>query len=301
MNTLRKRIVQKIPVYVLILPCLLLLLMMMVYPIYQTIRFSMSEVVLPSFDTRFAGIDNFTKILAKDEVPAVFKNTIIWVIGTIVLRFILGFWAALTFNVKLPGSIALRIVCMLPWTVPSIVSANLWRWILQSDTGLLNGFLRASGLPGWAHNWLGDSKTAEFAVLLAYSWAGFPFVMLMLLAGMQGISKELYEAGKIDGANTIQLFRYITVPGLKSIMLVILLLEVISGFNSFDMIMAMTGGGPGGATEILGLFIYRIGFTSFDFGGASAISFMLLLIVSVFFVFYGIVNTKAARKRGMAG
>lgn len=298
MNTLRNAFRKKAPVYLLILPCVILLVTMMVYPIYQTVRFSMSDVKLPTFELNFTGLDNFTRIFAKDEIPQVFKNTFVWVFGTIVFRFVLGFWAALTFNVQVRGGMVLRILCLLPWTVPSIVAANLWRWILQTDTGLLNGFLRANGMGHLAYNWLGDPNTALLSVLIAYTWAGFPFVMLMLLAGMQGIPKELYEAGKIDGANQWQLFRHITIPGLKGIILVILLLEVISGFNSFDMLMVLTGGGPGGASEILGLFIYRTGFVNFDFGGASAISFTLLTMAIVFFVFYGIANQKA--KRGEA-
>jgi multiple sugar transport system permease protein len=297
MTSLLKTLRTKAPVYILIFPCVLILILMMVFPVIQTIRFSFSEVQLPSFKTNFIGMGNFERIYSKDEMPRVLQNTLVWIIGTIVLRFVLGFWAALVFNVKAKGSVALRIICMLPWTVPSIVSANIWRWIFQSDTGLLNGFLKANGMTALAHNWLGDSKTAELAVLTAYSWAGFPFVMLMLLAGMQGIPQELYEAGKIDGANQWQLFRYITIPSLKSIILIVLLLETISGFNSFDMIMAMTGGGPGGATEILGLFIYRTGFNNFDFGGASAISVTLLAIASCFFIFYGISN-KQGKKRG---
>lgn len=150
-----------------------------------------------------------------------------------------------------------------------------------------------------AHNWLGDPKTALFSGMIANSWAGFPFVMIMLLAGMQAISKELYEAGAIDGANKIQLFRYITLPGLAPIVVIIFLLEVIHNLNSFDMLYVLTGGGPGGASEIMGLFIYRIGFTTYDFGGASAISVTLLALAIVFFLLYNRNRGKANRRGGV--
>ncbi|MCR8633038.1 carbohydrate ABC transporter permease [Paenibacillus radicis (ex Xue et al. 2023)] len=300
MNTLQKMVLKRGPVYVLILPCVLLLILMMIYPIYQTLRFSIFEVKLPAFDLKFAGLDNFTKVFSKEEITTVFKNTLLWIVGAIILKFFLGFWAAIIFNVNVKGGIFLRILCLIPWTVPSIVSSNLWRWIFQSDTGLLNVFFRSYGMEGLSHNWLGDPNTALYSVMFASAWAGFPFVMLMLLAGMQGIPKEMFEAGEIDGANKVQLFRYITIPSLKPIIVIVLLLQIIHNLNAFDLLYVLTGGGPGGASEILGLFIYRIGFTNFDFGGASAISVTLLVLAVIFFVFYGLMNYKV-NKRGDAG
>jgi len=298
MNNFRKTVRNLVPVYVLLLPCMLLLLFMMVYPVYQTVRFSMAEVKLPSFELIFVGLHNFIQIFSKEEMGIVFKNTLVWVIGSIVVKFMLGFWAALTFNVHVRGGLLLRIICLLPWTVPSIVSSNLWRWILQSDIGLLNGSLRAYGLGDMAHNWLGDPNSALYSVLVANAWSGFPFVMIMLLAGMQGISKELYEAGSMDGANAIQLFRYITIPSLMPIIVIVLLLQMIQNLNSFDMLYVLTGGGPGGASETLSLFVYRIGFTNFDFGGASAMSVALLVLAIILFSLYNLKSNKSGKREG---
>ncbi|WP_158453678.1 carbohydrate ABC transporter permease [Paenibacillus beijingensis] len=225
------------------------------------------------------------------------NNTLVWIIGGIASRFILGFWAAIIFNIKVKGNMFFRILCLLPWTIPSIAAANLWRWILKADIGVFNEFLQSIGLGYLTNNWIGDPRTALWSVLVAYAWQGFPFVMLMLLAGMQSIPKELYEAGKIDGAHSVQLFRYITIPSLMPIILVVLLLELINGLNTSDMLMVLTGGGPAGATETIGLFIYRIGFVNFDFGGASAISLALLLFVIILFIFYGIAANQAMKRR----
>jgi multiple sugar transport system permease protein len=200
-------------------------------------------------------------------------------------------------NAKLPGIVTLRVLVLLPWTVPSIVAANLWRWVFQSDYGLLNNGLRSIGLDNLIRPWLGDPNTALSAVMVAYSWAGYPFVMLMLLAGLQGIPKEYYEAARIDGANNRQLFMYITLPSLRSLIAILLLLEVINGLNSFDMLITMTGGGPGGASEILGLFIYRLGFTNFDFAGASAVSVTLLIIAAGVFLFYAPSQIRSRRRK----
>ncbi len=131
-------------------------------------------------------------------------------------------------------------------------------------------------------------------MLTAYTWAGYPFVMIMLLAGMQGIPEDLYDAGKIDGASSTQAFLHITLPSLRNVIVILVLLEIISGFNSFDLLYVMTAGGPGGASEILGLFIYRLGFTNFDFAGASAVSMVLIVVAIVCFLLY---VPASARKR----
>lgn len=281
--------------YLLVLPCVALLLVMMVYPLIQTIRFSFSEVELPFLSLRYVGLANFQRIFLQSDIAGVLGRTVLWLAGTVSLRFLLGFWAALTFNVRVRGGTVLRVLCILPWTVPSIVSANLWRWILQSGTGVLNQTLAEIGLGAWAHQWLASPGTAELSVMVAFSWAGFPFVMLMLLAGMQGIPDEIYEAARLDGATTLQQFRYLTLPLLRNMISIVLLLEMISAFNSFDALYVMTGGGPGNASQILSLFIYQQGFTNFDFGGASALSLGLLAIALMVFIFYSALSG-AARK-----
>ena len=135
-----------------------------------------------------------------------------------------------------------------------------------------------------------------FSVMIAYSWAGFSFVMVMLLAGMKSIPEEQYEAARMDGCTNGQLFRYITLPGIKSVITIVLILEMINGLNSFDLLFVMTGGGPGGASTILGILIYQLGFSNFDFGVASAASVTLLAIVVAGFLVY--VPAAALRKGG---
>jgi multiple sugar transport system permease protein len=269
-----------------ILPALLVLFVTMLYPIFYTATFSVSRVTLPTFETEFIGFDNFVRVFSRRDVGNVLRNTAIWVITGVTLQFALGFWAAMVLNARLPGIRIMRVLAMLPWTVPSIVAANLWRWLFQSDYGLLNNALRSVGLAEYARPWLANPDTALLSVMVANAWAGYPFVMLMLLAGLQGIPEQYYEAAKIDGANDVQLFRYITLPGLRSIIVVLLLLTVVFSLNAFDMLVTMTGGGPGGSSEILGLFIYRLAFTNFDFAGASAVGMTLLVIATVLFLVY---------------
>jgi multiple sugar transport system permease protein len=279
--------------YVLVAPACLLIGLMMVYPVIQTLNFSVSKVQLPSFRTIFVGLDNFARIIDDPGTWPLLQRTLIWVIGTVVLRFVLGFAAAVIFNARVRGTIWMRVLVILPWTIPSVVGANLWRWIVQTDTGLLNQTLRSWGLGDLALNWLGDPDIAIFTVIVAYSWAGFPFVMLLILARMQGIPNELYEAARVDGANSWQMFRYITLPLLRGVIVIVLILETVSGINSFDTLVIMTGGGPAESTRIWGLEIYKVGFGEFNLGRASALSVLLFLGVLSLFVLYGLASRGA--------
>lgn len=283
--------------YGLVFPAVVLIVLMTVYPVVQTLLFSVSRVQLPTFRTTYVGFANFTRILSDPATWPLLERTIVWIVGTVALRMALGLGAALIFNAKVRGTVWMRVLVILPWAIPSVVGANLWRWILQTDTGILNQSLRSWGLGDWALNWLADPDTAMFAVIVAYSWGGFPFVMLLILARMQGIPEELYEAAKVDGANWWQSFRHITLPSLKGVLVVALVLEVVSGINSFDTLVIMTGGGPADATRIWGLEIYKRGFTDFNLGGASALSVLLFAGVLSLFVAYGILNRRVQGRK----
>jgi multiple sugar transport system permease protein len=267
------------------LPCALVILIMTIYPLVQMIVFSFSKVTLPFFDLQFVGLDNFVKMVGAKTFGKIIGNTFIWTFVALVLRFLLGFSSALLMETGFRGKTPFRIITLMPWVVPSIVTANLWRWIYNMDNGILNKILSSIN-PDLALNWLGSKDTALFAVVLAYVWQGFPFIMLMIVSAMQGIPKSYTEAALVDGANRFQVFRHVTLPNLKNVLSILAVLEVINGFNAFDLLFTMTGGGPGVSSEILGLYIYRTAFSNFNFGGASAMGLMLLLAVLLCFVYY---------------
>jgi multiple sugar transport system permease protein len=291
---------KRLAAYLLVLPAVVLILAMTLYPVVQTLHFSVSKVQLPTFRATYVGFANFVRILADPETWPLLRRTIVWVVGTVALRMALGLGAALVFNAKVRGTVWMRVLVILPWTIPSVVGANLWRWILQTDNGVLNQTLRAWGLGSWALNWLADPALAMPAVIVAYSWSGFPFVMLLILARLQGIPEELYEAARVDGADWWQSFRHITLPSLKGVLVVSLVLEIVSGINSFDTLIIMTGGGPANATRIWGLEIYKRGFTDFNFGGASALSVLLFAGVLVLFIVQSILNRSLQGRREVA-
>ena len=279
-----------------IIPCMAVLIVMMLYPLIQTFLFSFSTITLPRFSLQFNGLNNFIKVFSRPEVPAVIGNTIRWTVCSVVFRLILGMVTALVMNSDFSGVRVLRIIVLIPWTVPSIVSANSWRWIFQGDFGVINGMLKAWGFSPYP--WIGNANTAMGAILVAATWAGYPFVMMMLLSAMQGLPRDYFEAAMVDGANAFQRFWHIIIPGIKPVLLIVLALETINAINAFDMIFTMTGGGPGNATEILGLFIYRLGFGLFDFAGASAVSMVLILVALIFCVIYVLLQNAGKREGG---
>ena len=276
-------------------PSVIAMACMVAYPLVLVLIYSFCKVALPKFDLKYIGFENIRKVLTSSQLPIVLKNTILWTFVSLFIRFVLGFASALILQVDFKGKTLFRIITLLPWTMPSIVAANLWRWIYNPDTGILN-FLVKQINPAAATNWLGNSSTALMAVIISYSWMGFPYLMLMIVAGLQGIPKEYTEAARIDGANSIQVFFRITLPQLKGFLLILTLLEIISGFNSFDLIFTMTGGGPGVATETVGLNIYRMAFQNYDFGKASSMGILLLVLVMIVFGVYSLGQRRKARR-----
>ena len=281
--------------YILISPAVLLLFVMMLYPVVQTILFSVSKVQLPSLRTTFVGLANYARILSDPDTGPLVRRTLVWIIGGVALRMALGLGAALVFNAKVPGTTWMRVLVILPWAIPSVVGANLWRWIVQADGGVLNQTLRSLGLGSWALNWLGSPDLAMLTVIVVYAWGGFPFVMLLILARLRGLPEEINEAARVDGASGWQIFRYVTLPLLSGVLFLALLLEVVSGINSFDTLMIMTGGGPANATRVWGIEIYKTAFTSFNLGGAAALSVVMLVSMLAVFLIYGAANARLQR------
>ena len=280
-----------------VMPSAIIVLVMTVYPLVQMIVFSFSKVKLPFFELDYVGLENFVKAVTSSSFGTIVKNTLVWTLVSLALRFLIGFIAALLMDTGFRGKTVFRVITLIPWVVPSIVAANLWRWIYNMDNGILNYIIRNIN-PDWAVNWLGTQQTALLSVVIAYVWMGFPFIMLMIVAAMQGIPKSLTEAAAVDGANAAQVLLHITLPSIRRILGILFVLEIINGFNTFDLLFTMTGGGPGTASETLGLFIYRTAFTNFNFGRASAIGLMLLMVVMICFAFYAPFQRKGKNNRG---
>ena len=269
--------------YTLVSPALAVTILIIFFPIIQTATMSLfNYVIWKPKDTRFIGFGNYLQAL-KDEVFWIsLKNTVIWIVGVIVLQLLLGFATALLLNRDFKWRGLARSLILIPWVTPSVITALMWRWMYDGNNGVINDLLVRIGLLKSYFPWLANSSTALPAIMIALMWQGFPFFAIMILAGLQAIPKSLYEAAEVDGATTWQKFARITLPMLVPILFTSILLRIIWVANSMDVIYVMTGGGPGYATHTLPVYSFIRAYKALDFGCASTIAiFLTFLLIAI--------------------
>jgi multiple sugar transport system permease protein len=231
-------------------------------------------------------LDNYVRLLGNDLFWQSFQIGIIWAVTTTFLQYVLGLGLALLLEERLRFLWLARILALVPWAIPPVIVAIMWRLVYQPDIGLLNQSLRTIGIPVGELNWLADFNTAFPAVILVGAWAGMAQTTVALAAGLKGIAGELYEAAAVDGATTGQRFRHITWPQLRPVTDAIVSLNFIWNFNSFGLVYVLTEGGPGGKTMVPALFAYNEGFKYGHFGYASAMgNVMVIVVLALLFVY----------------
>jgi multiple sugar transport system permease protein len=265
--------------FLFVLPALLLLLLILGFPIVVAVLISYTT---PEAEIGTWTLDNYYKLLFKDKR---FYNslfvTLAFVGGTILFHLVLGFIVALVLNTQIKAKHLFRVILILPWTMPDVISGLIWRFMYNPTAGIINRLLFDLGLINAPIEWLGDTDLALLSVIFADVWRGYPFVMLILLAGLQAIPLEIYEAADVDGASSIQKFRHITVPMMRQMIFIAVALDTIWQFRRFGLVFNMTAGGPGNATEILSLYVYKQYFRYFNFEYASAIAVVLAIIMLI--------------------
>jgi len=286
--------------YLFLAPTLVVMGLLVVWPLVQGLYFAFTNVnqknlgnkyigdnyVAPSF--KFIGLDNFfdadSGVLAfSSPFWGVLRQTLVWVGSNVILHFAIGLGLALILNRKIAGRSVYRVLLMIPWAVPSYISALSWSWIFNQNTGLINNSLRGVGLSGIP--WSTDAVWATVAVITVNVWLGVPFYIVTMLGGMQSIPGDLYEASSIDGATTWQNFRFITLPMLQPVVLTATLLDVIWTFQNFNVIYLTTGGAPAGQTDILVTKSYQF-FTQGRYSESAAYSVVMLLMLATFSIVY---------------
>jgi multiple sugar transport system permease protein len=235
---------------------------------------------------RFVGLDNYLQILQDPMIWLSFRISLVWVIGTTIPPFLLGLVLALLLNQSFHGRGLYRTLVLSPWAISGVVSAMAWSWILNGPFGVLNDTLIQLGLITTRHPWLADPNTAMAGVLLASIWRGFPFFAITLLAGLQSIPKELYEAAEIDGADTWQRFWHITLPMLTGLIVLTTMLRAIWSFNFIENIFLMTYGGPANATTTWAFYLFQKFFDAGDIGYTAAMGIVLFVFLMLFAGFY---------------
>jgi multiple sugar transport system permease protein len=272
---------------VLLLPAVAILALVIFYPLVQALLLSLKDATLLNATVApFTGLDNFKQLLGDEVFWTAVKNTFVLTATSIVGSLVLGMSLALVLNENLPFRNLFRGIALIPWVVPGVVVALLTLYMFNSQVGVIDYVLVKLGVTERFVDWFGSTKNALWAIILANIWNQTPFYMLMILAGLQTVPEDEYDAAKVDGANVVQRFRYVTVPNISGVLAIVIALQVIWNFNNFDLIWATTEGGPVNATTTLTVHVYRMAFKSLDLGYAAAIGVVMLVALLLFSVFY---------------
>ncbi|MBO67438.1 MAG: ABC transporter permease [Acidiferrobacteraceae bacterium] len=236
--------------------------------------------------SKFVGFDNYVEMFQMPEFWTSLLNTFIWTAGTMTLQIVIGVAVAMMLHQTFIFRSLARALILFPYLLSVVVAVLVWQWLFNDIYGLLNHFLLSTGIIEQQIDWLGVMPNAMISIILVGAWKYFPFVVIAVLARLQTIPEELYEASKIDGANTWERFWDITLPQLRGVLFIVVLLRAIWDFKEFDLIFLMTGGGPVIGTQTLPLMVYKESFRLFHMGMASAIAVAMFIIMLVFMLFY---------------
>jgi multiple sugar transport system permease protein/N,N'-diacetylchitobiose transport system permease protein len=282
----------------LLLPAAVVVFGVVLYPVARTFVVSLFDVNSPLAGSYpFVGIDNYTRVFKDSAFYGVLGHTLYFTLLSTFLELTLGIAVALLLNAPLKARWLWRSIVVLPWALPTIVNGALWRWIYNGQYGALNGLLRTLGISEAAHQWLGSPFLALNMVILADVWKNTSIVVFFILAGLQTISDDVYEAARIDGANAWRAFWRITMPLLAPSIAVVLVLRTIEAFKVFDIIYVMTGGGPASGTQTVAFYTYLQAFSNQLFGYGAALAY--LIVVAVFSL--AMVYLRILRQGQMAG
>ena len=285
--------------YAFIAPALIYMLLMIGYPVLYNIAISFTDLsafnLAQGKSKNFIGFKNYKAIFSNPSMYVAIRNTTIYTVISISIQFTLGLLFALLFSKKFAIAKSLRGALVISWMMPITVTALLFKYMLSPDVGVINYFLVQLGVIKEPIPWLLKTSTAIWGPIMANSWVGVPFNMLLLTTGLSSISDEVYESASIDGANAFKRFRYITLPLLRPAILSVLVLGFVYTFKVFDLIFVMTGGGPIDATEVLATYSYRLSFSQYKFGeGASVANILFLILFCIALVYLKLLKKEEA-------
>jgi multiple sugar transport system permease protein len=274
-------------IYLLLLPSLLPVVVLSVFPLLRGIYLGFTDARAGrNIAISFTGLQNYREMLSDSLFWNSFKIGLIWAFAVTALQFLLALGLAQLLNQQLRFGGLARVLAIVPWAMPPVVVGILWRLVYHPDAGLLNELLYRVGADGLRTNWLGDFSTALPAVIIVGVWAGMPQTTVVLLAGLQGVPRELHEAAAVDGASTWQRFRSVTLPALAPVIVAITSLDFIWNFNSFGLVYVLTNGGPGGKTMLPMLFAYEEAFRYGNYGYAAALGNVMIVIIVALLALY---------------
>lgn len=292
--TRHRRLRKKFVPYAYLSPTIVLMITLMLVPSLMVIGYSFMDNVIMNKNPVFVGLETFKKVLFDDVFFTALSNTLYFTVISVICHILLGLTLAMMLNTKLLNTVVksvFRVIFILPWVFTVAVIAVLWRLMLNPN-GIVNYLLGAAGLIDGKIEWLASRKYALNALTFINVWAGYPFYMISILAGLQGISTDLYEAATVDGANGFQRFFYVTIPQLRPILVSLAMMDSIWTMQQFALVWMITGGGPIHSTEMIGTYTYKLAFDRYQFSQASA-SASIILIISLCLSLLYVRNQKA--------
>lgn len=264
-----------------LLPALLPVALMTIYPVAHALWTSLHSVTLLFPDEPFVWFDNYERVVTSNYFRDALRNSLVFTVLAAPLIVIIGTLIALFLQRRFFGSQVVRSIVLLPWVLPGAISAVLWIWVFHPSFGVLNGILRDLHLIDGSIPWLTSPRLALFSVVVAHVWTQIPFAVVLIMAALSAINSETLEAAAIDCRSAFKRFRYIVFPEIRSMIVVLTVYNALTAFTSYDLVYAMTGGGPGTATTLLSFQIWRESFSMYDFGTGSAVAFIVVAISAV--------------------
>lgn len=287
---------RKVSPYLLLLPAFLAIAGVIAYPIFRAVVMSFqSYSLMRPADIGFIGLGNYVRAIRDEVFWLSLRNTAVYVFASVGFQFLLGFGLALVLNKRSLLSTVSKNLMLIPWVIPGVLGAFMWRWLFNANYGLINDVLLRLGILSERIAWLSRADTAMSAVILTTVWRGMPFFALMLLAGLQAVPDDLYEAARMDGARRWQQLLYVTVPVIMPVIVTTTLLRIIWTANFVDLIYLMTEGGPGYSTQVLSVYTFMTARSTLNYGYSAALSiFLTLFLMLVVLMYIG-----RARKEGI--
>jgi multiple sugar transport system permease protein len=287
--------------YLWVAPALLVMLLVIAYPFVYTVDLSFYDTPPSSPNWYFNGVNNYVQVLSDPAFWAITLNTVYWAVGSTVLAFLIGLGAALVIQREFIGRSLVRGLLMIPYVISYVAAAYVWRWLYHSDYGLISGQLYDWYIIDSPINFLDSTSLVMPSLIMANVWKEFPFAMIMLLAGLQTVPRQLLNAARVDGANAWNRFWHVTVPTLRGVIIITSILLFVGNLNSFGLVWIMTGGGPANASQIWITEVYTLAFQSLQYGRASAYSVILFIVMLSLGFFYVRALTGGGRKQEARG
>jgi multiple sugar transport system permease protein len=280
--------------WLLMLPLLAVMIAVIGWPLVDTISLSFTNAKLVGTSGTFVGFDNYAKMLSSSHFQRTLYTTAWFAIVSVAVEMIIGVLTALLLNQEFHGRFILRALMILPWALPTVVNATLWRLIYNPEYGALNAALTQIGIIDSYRSWLGEPATAMTALIIADTWKNFPLVTLIALAALQAVPRDIRAAALVDGAGPFARFRFVTLPFIVGPLMVALVLRTIEAFKVFDIIWVMTRGGPANSTRTLSILVYQEAFSFQRAGSGASLALIVTLLVTVLAASYAVLVRKTA-------